>query len=297
MKKLTHIVCILLFSTLLLQAQSFNNEISKDEKKPYLLGKINKDALISENYKDWFVKNYEAYQTKSEIINKEDLSEYTIKAFIGTWCGDSKKEIPRFYKILEASDFNLDRFTLVALSRERDAYKQSSGGEEEGLNIHRVPTFIFYKDGKEINRIVESPVTSLEEDIQNILQENYTPNYQSVAKVDEFLNDYGIEKFQKKLKKVSKKLKGISEKSSELNTYSSVLFYSERKEEALAVAKLNILLYPNESHPYLGLAHKLYRMDNSSEALLNYQKALALDPENKKIQVYINEIQSNSPKS
>ncbi|MBV1924173.1 MAG: hypothetical protein KUG68_09115 [Flavobacteriaceae bacterium] len=297
MKKLTHIVSILLFSTLLLQAQSFNNEISKDVKTPYLLGKINKDALSSDTYKEWFVKNYNAYPSKTNIINHKELSTYTIKAFIGTWCGDSKKEIPRFYKILEETDFNLDRFTLVALDRERAAYKQSPGGEEEGLNIHRVPTFIFYKDGKEVNRIVESPVTSLEEDIQNILQENYTPNYQSVAMVDDLLIKYGLPKFQKKLKKVSKKLKGISVKSSELNTYSSVLFFSERKSEAIAVAKLNILLYPEEYHPYLSLAHKLNRMDNKTEALLNYQKALELDPENEKIKGYINDLKTNSAKS
>lgn len=297
MKKLTRIVSILLFSTLLLQAQSFNNEISKDVKTPYLLGKINKDALSSDNYKEWFVKNYDAYQTNTNIINYEELSTYTIKAFIGTWCGDSKKEIPRFYKILEKTDFNLDRFTLVALNREREEYKQSPGGEEEGLNIHRVPTFIFYKDGKEINRIVESPVKSLEEDIQNILQQNYSPNYQSVAMVDAYLKDYGLHKFQNKLKKISKKLKGISTKSSELNTYTSVLFYSERKKEAIAVARLNILLFPDDYYPYVSLAHKLYKMDNKSEALLNYQKALTLDPENEKIKEYIKEINSNSAKN
>ena len=115
--------------------------------------------------------------------------------------------------------------------------------------------------------------------------------------VDDYLKEYGVKKFQKKLKKFSKKLKDISKKDSELNTYSSVLFYSERKEEALAVAKLNILLYPNKSHPYLILAHKLYKMDNKSEALLNYQKALDLVPENKKIKEYINELNTKLAKS
>lgn len=297
MKKLTLLVVILLFSNQFSKAQSFNTEISKDVKKPYLLGKINKEALSSENYKEWFLKNYNAYETKNNIINNEDLSEYTIKAFIGTWCGDSKKEIPRFYKILEASDYNLDRFTLVALNRERAEYKQSPGGEEEGLNIHRVPTFIFYKDGKEVNRIVESPVKSLEDDIQSILQNNYTPNYQSVAMVDQYLNEYGLDKFQKKIKKVSKKLKGISKKVSELNTYSSVLFYSERQKEAIAVAKLNILLFPNEYYPYVNLGHKLSQIGKKSEALMNYQKALDLNPENEKIPGYINDLTSNSSKS
>jgi hypothetical protein len=40
---------------------------------------------------------------------------------------------------------------------------------EDGFDITNVPTFIFYRNGKEINRIVESPVISLEKDMLSIL--------------------------------------------------------------------------------------------------------------------------------
>lgn len=47
-------------------------------------------------------------------------------------------------------------------------------GEEWGLQILRVPTFIFYKNGKEQHRIIESPNRSLELDM---LQITTTTNY------------------------------------------------------------------------------------------------------------------------
>jgi hypothetical protein len=39
----------------------------------------------------------------------------------------------------------------------------------EELKVERVPTFIFYRDGKEIGRIIENPKTSLIEDFLEIV--------------------------------------------------------------------------------------------------------------------------------
>jgi len=276
------------------KAQPINKEITLEGKLPVLLGKINKEGLSTKNY-DWFTKNYEAYAPKQDIINqlKNELNDYTITAFMGTWCGDSKKEVPRFYKILEEANFPLDRLTLVAVSRDRETYKQSPGGEEEGLTIHRVPTFIFYKDGKEVNRIVEHPSGQLEEDMLAIFQKEYTPNYHIVTMANNILAKMGVQKFNKKRKRITSKLKPYAVKFSELNTYSSVLFSSNKKEEALAIARLNIKLYPKEYYGYVNLANKLLLLKNKEEALTNYKKALVLNPDNEKVKTAINKLNQN----
>ena len=134
------------------------NHISKDRKgNPMLLGTTTKVGLQQDPFNSWFSKNYNDYQENDKIIQsiKNDLKDYTIKAFYGTWCGDSKKEMPRFYKLIEAAKFPKNQLEVYALSNTKDAYKQGPNGEEKGYNIHRVPTFIIYKDGKEVNRIVE----------------------------------------------------------------------------------------------------------------------------------------------
>ena len=274
-------------------AQSFNQEVLIEGKDPVLLGKINKEILTSKMYADWFLKNYEGYQPESNdiaIIYKK-LPEYTITTFFGSWCGDSKKQLPAFYKILEEAKFPLERLTVVGVSRERDEYKQSPGGEEEGLNIHRVPTFIFYKNGIEVNRIVEEPITTLEHDMYMILQnEHYIPNYNSVAIVNDAVEKTGPVKFQKKAKKLLPVLKKEAKSLSELNTYSNVLFYSNQKEEALVVAKLNTLLFPNEAYTFENLANKLYQTNNLEEALKNYEISLTLDPTNESLKKSISTI-------
>ena len=104
--------------------------------------------------------------------------EYDIKLFLGTWCGDSKRESPKLIKILETADFPMEQLEIVALDYRKGLYKTSPTGEEKGLNIIKVPTIIFFKDGKEVNRIVESPLETLEQDIaQIVFKKDYVPNY------------------------------------------------------------------------------------------------------------------------
>ena len=84
---------------------------------------------------------------------------------MGTWCGDSKRETPHLYKVLEMADFNFKNLDLVTVNRS----KRTPDNLQEGLNIIKVPTFIFYKKGKEIGRYVEYARESLEQDILKIV--------------------------------------------------------------------------------------------------------------------------------
>jgi thiol-disulfide isomerase/thioredoxin len=61
---------------------------------------------------------------------------------MGTWCGDSKRETPAFYKILDNTVFDYNNLELITVSRA----KETPEGFEKDLNIIRVPTFIFYKN-------------------------------------------------------------------------------------------------------------------------------------------------------
>ncbi len=283
MKTLPLFTACILFTMMAANAQPFNVEVQPQD-NPTLLGKINKEALSGPHYASWFTKNYDTYTPKSETVKalKPLLAEYTITAFLGTWCGDSKAEIPKFYKVLEAVDFPLERLTTIALSRDRDTYKQSPGGEEEGLSIHRVPTFIIYKDGKEVNRIVEHPIVSVEADLLQLLKGSYTPNYESVIVVSEALAATDLKTFRRKSKKLLPKLKKVTKNMYELNTYTNVLFFAEKREKAIAVAELNAKLFPEEVGVYLNLGNKLAQMDKIEEARNFFNKALTIEPENTK---------------
>lgn len=179
MKNIILATCMLL-CTAMVFAQEFNQEIVQEDGKRFLVGKINLDGLRSQPYQQWYLQGYQGYSVDRTMVNlfKEKLSDYTITLFLGTWCGDSKRETPRFVKILETAGFPMDQLQIIALDRRREHYKKSPTGEEKGLNIIKVPTMVFYKNGKEINRIVERPMENLEEDIAQIVHERpYIPNY------------------------------------------------------------------------------------------------------------------------
>lgn len=142
-----------------------------------LVGIKDKNALLQAPYDTWFTTNYENYKPEPEVIDSLSslLSGVTIKAFMGTWCGDSKRETPTLYKILEAANYNLDNLQLITLTRNKDTPQ----GLENGLQIERVPTFIFYKNNKEIGRYVEFARESLEKDMLAILSgEEYKHSYE-----------------------------------------------------------------------------------------------------------------------
>ncbi|MDC6365715.1 MULTISPECIES: TlpA family protein disulfide reductase [Flavobacteriaceae] len=170
----------LFLCTSLSYAQTFNQEIQLENGKKFLLGKINLEGLESEPYKTWFQPNFESYAVDKTMVSlfEQSLKGHYIKLFLGTWCGDSKREVPRFLKILKAANFPMDHIEIVALDRRKGKVKTSPTFEEKGLNIIRVPSMLFYKNGKEVNRIVESPIESLEEDILQIVNNKaYTANY------------------------------------------------------------------------------------------------------------------------
>ncbi len=179
MKSINLFICFVLFS-FLCSAQDLHQEVVSDDGKPFLLGPIKTTHLKTEPYQQWYDENFNTYQPDQASTKtlQEALDKYHVLLFLGTWCGDSRREVPRFMKILTESNFPEERVKIIAVDRRKPNVKKSPTGEEWGLQIKRVPTFIFLKDGKEVNRIVESPVESLEKDMLRILkQKKYEPNY------------------------------------------------------------------------------------------------------------------------
>ena len=173
---------VLLFAVLSTNAQSeLLNQQSTDKRgNPMLVGTCTRDALLEAPYKEWFAPNFESYTVDSATCRMiaPILHDKQILLFMGTWCGDSKREVPRMLKILDCCGFPMDQLQLVMVSNQDSAYKQSPQHEEQGRKIVRVPTLIILDHGDETGRIIEYPVVTLEKDLLSILRkEHYVPNY------------------------------------------------------------------------------------------------------------------------
>ena len=157
MKKLSIILLLFIFP-LIVKAQ--DDEVN-------LIGIHTKSDFLKPPYAGWFNENYNDYKPDQNVVNalKNHLKDVKIKAFMGTWCSDSQHEVPRFFKLMEQAGFDFKNLTLVAVNRD----KETPDHLEAGMNITNVPTFIFYKNGKEIGRFVEYPRETLEKDILKIV--------------------------------------------------------------------------------------------------------------------------------
>ena len=132
-------------------------------------GEFSRDQLENSNHNGWFVENYNAHPLNKALVSQIDslYDDIEVTIYMGTWCEDSQREVPGFFKIIDALEANDQVQPIVGLNED----KVSHDGSAEQAGVTNVPTFIFSKDGEEINRIVEFPIISLEQDILDILQE------------------------------------------------------------------------------------------------------------------------------
>jgi thiol-disulfide isomerase/thioredoxin len=146
------------------QTDTISDSTAKEE---MLIGKVNRSQLQTGEFGKYFINNYTNYAPDQKIINelKNKIYRYDIVVVLGTWCSDSHKEVPRFYKILDKLEYNTNSVEIICVDRNKTA----GDVDVSSLDIERIPIFIFLIDGTEKGRIVETPNMSLEEDIYKIL--------------------------------------------------------------------------------------------------------------------------------
>lgn len=257
-----------------------NTEMKNAKGDTILLGHCALAELQKPRYRQWFQASYNGYTIDSVTVARLQplLAGKTIEVFLGTWCGDSRREVPRLVKILEAAHFDTAQLRLIFVNNAIDAYKQSPAHEEAGKLIHRVPTIIVYK-GKELGRIVESPVASLEKDLLQILsREAYTPHYKAVAYLQQQVA-YSRKPFTgERLQELARAIQPLSSGASELSTMGYILMAQKQQVAAMNVYQLNALLYPGVPLVFERLAEGYTATGDTTHARECYEKVLALKP-------------------
>ncbi len=149
-------------------AAPYTNTEVQDNGATILIGHCSLNMMQKENYKEWYNFSFNSYRIDSATTNqlKPLLKKKTMEIFLGSWCDDSRREVPRMFKILNYAGFDTTHIQLIFVNHA----KQSPQHEEQGKHITNVPTFIVYDHKKEMGRIVESPKLSLEKDLLTILQ-------------------------------------------------------------------------------------------------------------------------------
>ena len=131
-----------------------------------LAGPIDRQTLF-DRLPDWRqrAERYEPEPTAlAELARVEQ--PVTLEVTFGTWCSDSRREVPALLRTLEAADNARLALDLVAVTRH---FAEPVGWAQQ-RGITNVPTVRVLVGGREIGRFVESPVgSSIEEDLAAIL--------------------------------------------------------------------------------------------------------------------------------
>lgn len=148
-----------------------NQEKQNKDGEQILIGTVDWEGLTSGEYAAWFVPTYKNYQVDEESLAMIEpvIDDVEITVFLGTWCEDSHVQVPQFFKMMDHLGYDVSSLNVIALERLEDWRLVGPEGEEAELDITHVPTFIFYRDGVELGRIVEYPERTIEKDMVEIL--------------------------------------------------------------------------------------------------------------------------------
>jgi thiol:disulfide interchange protein len=130
--------------------------------------KIEKDKILKDEEWKKVYEEFTADDSLIEVLASKTGENLKIDVYLAFWCSDSKRNVPPFLKIIEKINKHNNNLAVNYFTVKRKPTRETKYFVED-LKVERVPTFIFYKDGKEIGRIIENPQKSLIEDFLEII--------------------------------------------------------------------------------------------------------------------------------
>jgi hypothetical protein len=90
-----------------------------------------------------------------------------VDVFLGTWCGDSRREVSRLFVALAlAEEAGPLPFTIRFVGVDR---AKTAPGLTDGIDLRYVPTIVVRREGSEVGRIVETATRGIEQDLLDLL--------------------------------------------------------------------------------------------------------------------------------
>ncbi len=248
---------------------------------PKLLGKCTVQQIEEPPFAEWFHQAYVAYRPQPAVLQAlrdVDRQDVTLALFFGTWCGDSRYQVPRLVKLLDEMGFPRERIELIGVDAVEGQQKRSPGGEEAGLEIYRVPTLIVRRAGKEVARLVEFPVLSLERDVLAILSGTPPePNYRSYPVVRRWRESGLLGDENVSAGGLAGEVRGLVSGEGELGAAAEVLLDRGEVAEAVKLFEVNCALFRDSARCQARLAEGRLRVGNVEAAREAAERALRLN--------------------
>ncbi|MBO9681463.1 MAG: thioredoxin family protein [Flavisolibacter sp.] len=162
-------ILIAAFVIFSVQTASAQTEVTREADGTKIVkGFMTKQELATDSAFTWYAENQKGYTPDQNALQqlRANRDSINIVAFGGTWCGDTKYILPKFFVLADAAGLSPDRVTLLGVDRSKKTIQHLS----EAFGITNVPTLIVMKNGKEVGRVVEYGRTGLfDKDLAEIL--------------------------------------------------------------------------------------------------------------------------------
>ena len=146
-------IALLLFSSTKAQTPYIRLKDPKDTSVVMIKGLMSKYLLMNDPAFKWYASAHDGFRGDSVVVSNMSHGAGKVQLFVfgGTWCDDSQYILPRFFRLQELSGIPDSTISFFGVDRD----KKTLAGISEAMQITNVPTFIVFKNGKEIGRVVE----------------------------------------------------------------------------------------------------------------------------------------------
>lgn len=145
------------------------SEPQSEKEAPVLLGEVTRETVES-FAPDWVEAEVNA-QPEAEAAQALAAVEpgAEVEVYFGSWCGDSRRELPRLWKALDQSGGDPAALPFKVRYVAIDRTKKEPAAEVAAGDVHYLPTFVVRRGGKEVGRIVETSPHGVEKDLCALL--------------------------------------------------------------------------------------------------------------------------------
>lgn len=155
---------VLILAPACIFSQKTNQKMIDPKKgEEILIGYCTRGGLEKGSFGKSFDEYYKIYKPDSVVVSElaKKQDDIEIMIVLGTWCSDSQEQVPKFFKVLDMIKFPKNNVQIICV----DSSKKSGDIDLVNYNIEKVPTFMVYRKGREIGRIIETPYSTIEKDL------------------------------------------------------------------------------------------------------------------------------------
>lgn len=136
------------------------------KEKQYLVGYYSYEDYQKEcKWEEFVDEDYKPSTKWMDSLRTLDIpQELTMTLFLGSYCPDSRKWVPRFYALKD--ELPIGEVSIISV----DTTKKDEKGIWEEVGLKKIPTFIIYNGTDEVGRIVEKPKGRLEKNLYRLLK-------------------------------------------------------------------------------------------------------------------------------